>query len=232
MKDFLIQNGAFIFWAAIAVLALIIEAMTAELVSCWFAPSALIAMILSPFVKIFWIQLVVFLGLSFLLLVIGRKIVKKRTDFRKSNLNADSLIGKTGVIQEQVDNIAETGTVKIAGLVWTARSVNGEPIPAGTVVVIRDIQGVKLICEPTEETPVNGQAKKQEPKKSNLNADSLIGKTGVVQEPVDNIAETGSVKIAGLIWTARSAGGEAIPAGTVVVIRDIQGVKLICEPKS
>lgn len=142
------QNWAFIFWAAVAVFALIIEAATSELVSCWFAPSALVSMILSPFAKRFWIQLVVFLVLSILLLAIGRKFVKKRMDFKKSNLNADSLIGKTGIVQEAINNISETGAVKIAGLIWTARSTSGEEIPQGTVVVIREIQGVKLICEP------------------------------------------------------------------------------------
>lgn len=147
MKDFLIQNGAFIFWAIVAVLALIIEAMTAELVSCWFAPSALVAMILSPFVKTIWIQVIVFLGLSILLLAIGRGLVKKKLDTKKTNLNADSLIGKTGIVQEPINNISETGSVKIAGLIWTARSVTGEEIPEGSVVVIREIQGVKLICE-------------------------------------------------------------------------------------
>lgn len=231
MKDFLIQNGAFIFWAAVALLALIIEAMTAELVSCWFAPSALVAMIISPFVRSIWIQITVFLALSILLLAIGRTLLKKKLDFRKANLNADSLIGKTGVIQEAVNNLLETGSVKIAGLTWTARSANGEEIPAGTAVVIREIQGVKLICEPTAEKPAVKTRVKQSGGRSDLNADSLIGKTGVVQEPINNLAETGSVRIAGLVWSARSTGGEEIPEGTVVLIRNIQGVKLICEPK-
>ncbi len=147
MKEFLVQNGPFIFWAIVAVIALLIEAMTAELVSCWFAPSALVAMILSPFVKQIWIQVLVFLGLSILLLAVGRGLLKKKLAVRKTNLNADSLIGKTGVVQEPINNVSETGSVKIAGLVWTARSVNGEEIPEGAVVVIREIQGVKLICE-------------------------------------------------------------------------------------
>ena len=159
MKEFLIQNGAFIFWAIVAVLALLIEAMTAELVSCWFAPSALVAMILSPFVKQIWIQVIVFLGLSIFLLVVARGIVKKKLAVRKTNLNADSLIGKTGVVQEPINNISETGSVKIAGLIWTARSVNGEEIPEGAVVIIRDIQGVKLICEPKTEPDQKDETK-------------------------------------------------------------------------
>ncbi|MBQ3639766.1 MAG: NfeD family protein, partial [Clostridia bacterium] len=68
MKDFLIQHGAFLFWMAVAIVSLIIEALTTELVSCWFAPSAIVSMILSGFVDIFWVQLLVFLVLSVLLL--------------------------------------------------------------------------------------------------------------------------------------------------------------------
>lgn len=150
MGEFLIQHGAFIFWAAVAVASLIIEALTAELVSCWFAPSAIVSMILSTFVSSFWIQLIVFLVLSVLLLVFARRLVKKRLEAKasKTDLNADSLIGHTGVVQETVNNIAETGSVKIRGLVWTARALNEKEIPAGTIVTVREIQGVKLICEP------------------------------------------------------------------------------------
>ena len=150
MDDFLTQYGAFLFWAVVAVASLIIEALTAELVSCWFAPSAIVAMILSRFVDRFWIQLLVFLVLSVLLLAFARTLVKKKFAAKagKTDLNADSLIGQTGVVQETVNNIAETGSVKIRGLVWTARALGNAEIPAGTVVTIREIQGVKLICEP------------------------------------------------------------------------------------
>ena len=103
--------------------------------------------------------MIVFLGLSIFLLVVARGIVKKKLAVRKTNLNADSLIGKTGVVQEPINNISETGSVKIAGLIWTARSVNGEEIPEGAVVIIRDIQGVKLICEPKTEPDQKDETK-------------------------------------------------------------------------
>lgn len=156
MKEFLIQHGELLFWAAVAVISLIIEAITAELVSCWFAPSAIVCMILSGFVKIFWVQLLVFLVISAILLAFVRRIVKKRLKGKdKTALNADSLIGETGVVQETVNNITETGSVKTHGLVWTARSSGDAEIPAGTVVIIREIQGVKLICEPVAENNKN-----------------------------------------------------------------------------
>ena len=158
MKEFLIQHGALLVWAAVAVVSLIVEAMTAELVSCWFAPSAIVSMILSEFVDIVWVQLLVFLVLSAILIAVGRRIVKKRLAFReKTALNADGLIGRRGLVQETVNNIAETGSVKIHGLVWTARSCNDAEIPTGTVVVVREIQGVKLICEPAKETEIKNE---------------------------------------------------------------------------
>ena len=154
MKEFLIQHGAFLFWAAVAVVSLIVEAMTAELVSCWFAPSAIVSMILSGFVDLFWVQLLVFLVLSAVLLLVARRFVKKKLAAKgEPALNADSLIGRTGIVQEAVNNVSETGSVKVGGLVWTARAADGNEgeIPAGTVVTIREIQGVKLICEPANE---------------------------------------------------------------------------------
>ena len=160
MKDFLIQHGAFLFWMAVAIVSLIIEALTTELVSCWFAPSAIVSMILSGFVDIFWVQLLVFLVLSVLLLAFARRLVKKRLAAKaeETALNADSLIGQTGIVQEAVNNIAETGSVKIRGLIWTARALDDAEIPAGTVVTVREIHGVKLICEPnSQETQIKNE---------------------------------------------------------------------------
>lgn len=153
MKDFLVEHGAFLLWGAVAILSLVVETMTTELVSCWFSPAAIVSMILSGFVDNFWIQLIVFLAISVLLLVFARGFFKKKLLQKQSEsaLNADGLVGKNGVVQEEVDNIRETGSVRIAGLVWSARSTDDNTkIPVGTVVTVREIRGVKLICEPTD----------------------------------------------------------------------------------
>ena len=60
------------------------------------------------------------------------------------------------------------------------------------------------------------------------NAESLLGKRAVVIQPVNNLAQTGQVRINDIEWTARTADdAEEIPAGTVVEIEEIRGVKLI-----
>lgn len=61
------------------------------------------------------------------------------------------------------------------------------------------------------------------------NADSLIGEHAVVTEDINNIEGRGAAKVRGLEWSARSADGENIEAGTVVLVTGIEGVKLMCK---
>ncbi|MGM9663552.1 MAG: NfeD family protein, partial [Eubacteriales bacterium] len=60
------------------------------------------------------------------------------------------------------------------------------------------------------------------------NADSLIGERAVVTEDICNVESKGAAKVRGLEWSARSADGSDIEAGTVVLVTGIEGVKLIC----
>ena len=57
----------------------------------------------------------------------------------------------------------------------------------------------------------------------------MIGKDARVEEEINNSKNDGRVDYNGMSWAARSAGGEVIPVGTEVRIKQIQGVKLIVE---
>lgn len=59
------------------------------------------------------------------------------------------------------------------------------------------------------------------------NVDMCIGQQAVITEDIDNILGTGRVVIRDITWTARSANGEKIPKGSLVIIESIEGVKLI-----
>ena len=147
------MNMYVILWAAILVFAIIAEVGTAALVSVWFMPGIAAALILAILEVAPWIQLVVFLALSAACFFLGFKFFRKRM-FKnpKTRMNADGLIGELGVVTEEIDNLAETGSVKIQHQIWSARSANEEKIPAGSVVRIEEISGVKLICKPAKET--------------------------------------------------------------------------------
>ena len=65
--------------------------------------------------------------------------------------NVDSLIGAEGYVTAPVDNRSGIGQVKLNGMEWTARSTNGAPIAAGTLVKVDRIEGVKAYVTPVEE---------------------------------------------------------------------------------
>lgn len=61
------------------------------------------------------------------------------------------------------------------------------------------------------------------------NLDRVLGMVAKVTEPVDNEKSSGAVYVDGKTWTARSADGSVIPAGTQVKIQKIEGVKLLVQ---
>jgi len=61
------------------------------------------------------------------------------------------------------------------------------------------------------------------------NVDTLPGRTAVVLQ--DASASTGLAKVDGETWTARSATGAVIPAGTEVEIDRVEGATLIIHPR-
>ena len=113
-------------WLAIVVFFGIIEAITVGLTSVWFCAGGLLAMLAAAFGAPIWLQIVVFIAGSGLLLILTRPLVKKFSTSRLEKTNADANVGKTGVVLERVDNYAPSGAVKIDGKIWTARSENGE----------------------------------------------------------------------------------------------------------
>jgi membrane protein implicated in regulation of membrane protease activity len=121
--------------------------MTIQIVSVWFAVGALVAIIPAAFGSNIAVQMIVFVSASVLFLVIARPIVKRYFSVTKQATNADMVIGQIGLVVEEIDNIKESGRVKISGLTWTARSENESEIVADTEVVVNRIEGVKLIVE-------------------------------------------------------------------------------------
>ena len=65
--------------------------------------------------------------------------------------NVNSLIGKKAVVIQDIDNLAQTGQVRINDIEWTARSADDEKIGKDTVVTIQEIRGVKLIVKQNKE---------------------------------------------------------------------------------
>ena len=134
-------------WIAVLVLAVVVEAFTADLLAIWFFPSALIAMILAFLDVHVAVQCLVFVLLGIVLVVATRPLCGRLAVGKKTKTNADALIGETALVTEEIRNIDEAGEVRIRGLCWSARAADGRVIAAGEQVTVLEIQGVKLIVK-------------------------------------------------------------------------------------
>ncbi len=132
-------------WIAVMVIMAIFEGVTTQLVSVWFVCGALAAAVVSFFVPVFAVQFGVFVGVSLLLLLVTKPLVKKAREVKPEPTNADRNIGKIAVVTQEINNTAGTGQVKLGGNTWTARTVNDEVIPEGAEVTVKEISGVKLM---------------------------------------------------------------------------------------
>ena len=137
-------------WFGLALLFVVVELCTIDLVAVWFAISALIlGVIAAIFTELqFGWQALIFVVLSFVLFLATRPFVKKFMKRRRGQeTNLELVIGYTARVVETIDNSREAGAAKINGLIWTARSVDGSIIEVDELVLVKDIIGNKLIVE-------------------------------------------------------------------------------------
>ena len=135
-------------WAALIVVFLIVEGLTAGLASIWFALGSVAALVSAFLGAPVWLQITLFVIVSALTLIFTRPLARKYVNKRIEPTNADRLIGVSATVTERIDNIAAKGYVTAGGRLWPARSKSGEPIEKDTVTVVRSIEGIKLIVEP------------------------------------------------------------------------------------
>lgn len=140
-------------WLIILVACIVIELITMGLTTIWFAGGALIAAIAAALSLPLWVQIVLFLAVSLVLLYLTRPIAVKYFNKDRVKTNAESLVGRQAIVISEIDNIQGIGQVTVGGQEWSARNVDeNKPLPVGSVVVIRAISGVKLIVEEKEMT--------------------------------------------------------------------------------
>ncbi len=135
-------------WLGLMLVLIIVEAMTVSLTTIWFATGALVAFFLALLNVQLWIQILVFLVVSVVLLVFTRPVAVKYLKVGSHKSNIDAIIGTKGIVLMDITEFA-TGQVKIKGQIWTAVSKNGETLLKDTEVVIEGIEGVKLIVSPS-----------------------------------------------------------------------------------
>lgn len=142
----------YITWLFVMIGLVALEASTMTLTCIWFAVGGFCAFVVSFFHTAFLTQLFVFAIVSGVALVLIKPIVKERMMTRRTATNADRILAQTAVVTEEINNDLAQGQVSVKGQVWTARSADDSVIAKGERVKVKEIAGVKLIVEKTEET--------------------------------------------------------------------------------
>ena len=132
-------------WAIAFAFFVVVEvATTGALVSIWLGIGSLFAMFCAIGETPLWVQLLVFVVSSTVMLIVTRPFVKK---FQGSvvQTNFELNIGKTAIVTEDIINEKCEGRVTLDGTNWAAVSADNDLIPAGTSVTVRQVDGAKLI---------------------------------------------------------------------------------------
>ena len=142
------------FWLAVIILFLVIEMVTVSLVSIWFVGGALASFVTTYFSDNIWIQILVFLAVSVVLLLLLRPLARKLSVKQKDQMvsGAKAMIGRQAIVTEEIDNVHAKGVVQVNGQYWTAKTeMFKDRIPKDTIVNIVDVDGVKLIVRAADE---------------------------------------------------------------------------------
>lgn len=138
-------------WLIVLVVCLVVEFSTLGLTSIWLAGGALLSMIIALIGGSLWLQILVFLVASIVLLIFTRPVATKYFNKNRTKTNVNSIAGRQAIVTETIDNLKGMGQIVTNGMEWTARSLDDSVIEEGAVVTIEKIEGVKAIVKMKKE---------------------------------------------------------------------------------
>ena len=141
---------SWLIWLGVMIVLIVVELITVDLVAVWFALASLLMVIITAiFPQMFFVwQFCIFLVVSTIAVLSTRKLVKKLMQRKKDQeTNLELIVNHTGRVVEEIVNDLERGAVKINGIIWNARTENGETVAVDELVNVIQIKGNKLIVE-------------------------------------------------------------------------------------
>ena len=140
-------------WLVAFVLFIGIEVNTLALTTIWFAGGSVAAFLAALAGASIKVQLVLFLIISFILLIFTRPFAAKFINKGTVATNVNDLIGKKARVTAEINNRLSQGAAVVNGQEWTARAEDDETvIQEGETVLTKEIRGVKLIVEKMQPT--------------------------------------------------------------------------------
>jgi membrane protein implicated in regulation of membrane protease activity len=138
-------------WMAIAALFIIGEIFTQGFFLFWFGIGAAVAGLLAILgLGVGW-QLGAFVVVSGVLFVVSRQVAEKISKKQPPGIGADRFVGLEGVVLEEIDNVKNTGRVRVQRDEWRADSQTGEIIPEGARIVVVRLDGAHMVVRTKKE---------------------------------------------------------------------------------
>lgn len=135
-------------WLVLFIVLVFIELVTINLVTIWFAIGSLVSFFVSLFSSNTSLQIGIFVLVSFIALLLTKKVVNKVKNKKVIPTNLDRVIGEIGIVTEAIAP-EKVGEVKVDGKRWSA--ISDTEIKLNEKVKILAIDGVKLKCQRVEE---------------------------------------------------------------------------------
>lgn len=135
-----------LYWLALALVALAIEAASRQFVLLFVGVGAFLAAIVTEFGAPFDWQLATFGIASIALPVLLRRPLMARFHGRGVPSRTDELVGQTAVVVETIDPVLATGRVAVAGQDWMAKC--DTRLEAKRLALVVGADGIALLVEP------------------------------------------------------------------------------------
>lgn len=144
------MNEWFWVWVLLAVVFSVAEIFTGGFFVLPFGVGAACAAALEFFgIGIGW-QWAAFLGVSVVVLVLARRLSNLVTHDAPQSVAGNRLIGKTGVVVEEIAAHHPRGTVRVEREEWRADAPGHEPLEVGMSVRVVRVEGTHLVVEPAD----------------------------------------------------------------------------------
>lgn len=131
-------------WLGIVISLSLIEIITINLTTIWFVASGLLSLVISLFINNYLIQFGIFVVVGFIFMILTKPYLVNKLNIGGVRTNLDRVIDMVGVVTKKITK-NEPGEVKVDGKKWMA--ISNKDIELGNNVLIKKIEGVKLIVE-------------------------------------------------------------------------------------
>lgn len=138
-------------WVVLAAVLLVAEIFTAGFFMLPFGVAAAIAAVLNFFgMPLVW-QFVSFIAISVVLFISLRRFADRITHEPPVKTGANRLVGKTGLVVEEIVPNTHTGQIRIEREDWRADAPGHPTLAVGTHVTVTAVEGSHLVVVPAAE---------------------------------------------------------------------------------